>query len=385
MVQRASCPLLTALALLLSISTPAGQGRAAHQQAQDDAVELTLLLIGDAGAAAPEGDAVLHALSKEIGRDATRTAVVFLGDNIYPNGLPVEGHEQRAESERRLLAQVGAAKWASRSLFVPGNHDWSSGDSVSDWEAVSRQGAFLAATGSAELWPTPGCPGPAVLDLGSQLRLVMLDTEWWLHGRPTPPSERGCGATDTEGVVTGVRDAIEGAGTRHVVIAAHHPPVSAGPHAGQFGLLDHLFPLRALKPWAWLPLPVLGSVYPVSRKLGVSPQDQSSRLNKEMMSALRTAIEPGKPLLFAAGHEHQLAVFDGTEIKTPIGARYVVVSGAGMEDHQRGKLGNVDGVMFAAKTPGFVRLRFLSDGRVHLEIVAPDSDGVVVLYSTWLE
>jgi len=353
---------------------------AAAPGAQGD-VDVSLLLIGDAGAAAPEGDPVLQALSREIQRDAGRTVALFLGDNVYPEGLPPEGHTRRAESERRLLAQIEAGQSASRLIFVPGNHDWKLSGSPDDWEAVVRQGSFLSAHGPGRMFPEPGCPGPAVVDLGSHLRLVLIDTEWWLHGQPAPREELSCSAADAAGVVANIRTALEEAGTRHVVVVGHHPPVSAGPHGGHFGILDHLFPLRALKPWAWLPLPIVGSAYPIGRKMGVSTQDQSNERNQSMVAALRSAIEPSNPLLFAAGHEHQLAVFE----TGAIGTRYVAVSGAGIVDHERGKLGTVKGALFASKAPGFMRLDVMADGRVRLDVLGQASDGIHSRYSVWLK
>src|SRR5436309_11924013 len=31
-------------------------------------------------------------------------------------------------------------------------------------------------------------------------------------------------------------------------------------HGGHFGWQDHIFPLRNIKPWLWIPLPLIGSV-----------------------------------------------------------------------------------------------------------------------------
>src|SRR5207245_4563265 len=64
------------------------------------------------------------------------------------------------------------------------------------WDAIRRQERFLAALGDARvaLLPGGGCPGPRVVDLAGGVRLVALDTEWWLHdGRKpaNPTSEIG--------------------------------------------------------------------------------------------------------------------------------------------------------------------------------------------------
>src|SRR2546426_6662505 len=89
-------------------------------------VDASLLLIGDAGMSdAGRADPVLRALSTEAAILPQRTTVVFLGDNIYPHGLPPAGDGGRARAESRLRAQVEAATSSGAEvLFIPGNHDY---------------------------------------------------------------------------------------------------------------------------------------------------------------------------------------------------------------------------------------------------------------------
>jgi hypothetical protein len=86
-------------------------------------IETSLLLIGDAGEPRSE-DPVLATLREEIRRSAASTAVVFLGDNIYPSGMPDLASSERRSAERRLDAQLSAADGAGAVYFIPGNHDW---------------------------------------------------------------------------------------------------------------------------------------------------------------------------------------------------------------------------------------------------------------------
>jgi hypothetical protein len=65
-----------------------------------DSIAADLWLIGDAGLPNPAGEPVLRALTAEIRRAEPGLAlVVFLGDNIYPNGLP----DSRARGRRVSL------------------------------------------------------------------------------------------------------------------------------------------------------------------------------------------------------------------------------------------------------------------------------------------
>jgi hypothetical protein len=332
-------------------------------------VAWTLFLIGDGGDPAPE-DPVLAALTRQAGAAPARSTIVFLGDNIYPAGLPDSADPARPEMERRLERQLEVALSAGvRSVMLPGNHDWMKG-AAGGWEAVRREGRLVehATGGLVEYLPGDGCPGPAVRDLGDRLRLVALDTQWWLHGGPRPGEGSACGV-DTEPEVTGaLREAIDGAGSRAVIVVSHHPYASGAEHGGHFTFRQHVFPMTELASWAWLPLPVVGSLYPGVRKLGVSSQDVTSGRYAAMIGALDSATAGRRPLAWAAGHEHTLQVLEGGA------AQYMLVSGTGYYGHSS-PVGWLDRTRYASSRSGFIRLDALADGRIRLGVLEVAADG----------
>jgi hypothetical protein len=345
-------------------------------------VEITLLLIGDAGAPAPSGEPVLHALADALRKASGERVIVFLGDNVYPRGLPDSAAADRAEMERRLNAQMDVvASGGARGIFVPGNHDWAK-HGPDGWNAIRRQGRWIAGrrTPDLTLLPAGGCPGPAVVDVGSRVRLILLDTQWWLHRGPRPVGPgSGCRAGDEHAVADSLHADLEGAGSRAVIVAAHHPLISAGEHGGFFGIEDHVFPLRAVKRWLWVPLPGLGSIYPLARQNGISDQDQSNSTNQRMVAMFEAAMRDHPPLAWASGHEHNLEVLDGTT------ARWLLVSGAGIYGHE-GPAFRRTSMRFGSGDAGFMRLEFFADGRARLGVIAVDREGRSrERFSLWLE
>jgi len=100
----------------------------------------SVYLIGDAGAASRNPrSSVLKELEKQLKRSGENSAVIFLGDNIYPHGLPPSSSPKRERAERRLLAQLNTVKeYPGQLFFIPGNHDWkSSGRNGLPW--IRRQ------------------------------------------------------------------------------------------------------------------------------------------------------------------------------------------------------------------------------------------------------
>ncbi len=357
--------------LLLAPVVASAQAPARLPPADPAAVETTLFLIGDGGKPAIRGEPVLRALGADLLRDPARSLAVFLGDNLYPEGLPETGDPRRAEMERRLDDQVAAVKSAgARGIFIPGNHDWEQ-EKPGGWEAVRRQQRRVDERGAplvAHL-PKDGCPGPEVMDVGARLRLVFLDTQWWLQPGPKPMDPTStCAADSPEEVLGALRHALETAGDRHVVVLAHHPLRSGGPHGGHFTFRQHVFPLTDAKKWLWLPLPGIGSIYPVARGKGKSPQDHANKVNRRMREAFEGVLREQPPLVWASGHEHVQEVLTGTS------ARTLLVSGGGIYGHES-PVRPVEGTRYASSHAGYMRLDVLRDGRVRLGVEIVDKKG----------
>jgi len=355
----------------LSPARPATAGAPERLQGHVEAeIKQTLFLIGDAGDPEPGGDPVLLALSRDLRVRPEVSTVVFLGDNIYPAGLPAEGDPDRAEAERRLDDQIDAVKdTGALVVFVPGNHDWdNSGED--GWDAIRRQEARVAERGgpTVRFLPTGGCPGPEVLDVGERLRIVALDTQWWLHEHEGPRDPVSDCPTDSRPeVIAALGEAMRADAGRDVVLVSHHPPVSGGPHGGKFSLRQHLFPLTDKAKWAWLPLPLIGSLYPIARGIGATAQDISSRAYQAMRGDIESALKERPPLAWAAGHEHVLQV-----IESRVHGR-VLVSGTGIYGHVS-HVGKVEGSRYRSSRSGYMRIDFLSDGRRRLSVVEVAKD-----------
>lgn len=347
----------------------------------DAPIETRLFLIGDAGAPARRGEPVLAALGTQLDSQPSTSLVLFLGDNVYPRGLPDSAAPDFAEAARRLDTQVDLlVSRGVRGIFLPGNHDWDR-FGPDGWNAIRRQGDRIRARGAGlvRLEPREGCPGPVTVDQGTRLRLVLLDTQWWLHGGPRPhDASSGCAAFTETAVRDSLAAALSAAGDRVVVVAGHHPLATGGEHGGFFDWKDHLFPLRNVKRWLWIPLPVLGSAYPLSRNLGVSAQDLSSGRYRRLRDALAGAFGPRPPLVYAAGHEHGLQVVEGGA------ARFQLVSGAGIYQHES-PLRGIPGSTLALQEAGFMRLDLLCDGRVRLAVFTVNRAGAArEIHSRWL-
>src|SRR5207248_9574143 len=120
--------------------------------------------------------------------------------------------------------------------------------------------------------------------------------------------------------------------------------------------------LRTTQAWLWIPLRLVGSVYPGARESGISNQDAPSVAYRRMRAALDSAFAGSAPFIYAAGHEHALQVIGGTS------ARYELVSGAGIFGHHY-RVTAPDSTRFARSASGVRRVEFLGDARARLGVL----------------
>jgi hypothetical protein len=331
-------------------------------------ISYKIILIGDAGEPAKDiKEPVLQALKSEASINPDNTLVIFLGDNIYSNGLPGEDDPDRKEYERRIDEQINTVVEAgAKGVFIPGNHDWAQGNDEC-WERIIRQAEYVNGKEyvNVQFMPTSGCPGPEVLDFGQQIRVIIMDSQWWFQDetfRPGP-SDNLCSSCTEEEVINSLDSMLNLSQDKFVVVASHHPLSSHGPHGGYFTWQDHIFPLTNLNEYLWLPLPIIGSSYPLIRGSGVSSQDLASDHYQNFKIKIETVLSKYSGTVYASGHEHALQILDG------VNDNLYVVSGAGIWGQVERALGEGDDTIFAGRFEGFVSLNIFRNGRIQLRVI----------------
>ena len=362
-----SCLLLLAMVSACSSTkyTTAGsdeQIASSDAELRPDNYIYSLFLIGDAGDATLNPlSGSLRAMGKKLAEVDTSGAVVFLGDNIYPDGLPPESSEHRPQIDERLIAQIETVKdFDGPVYFIPGNHDWaSSGEEGLAY--VNRQEAFIEehmGRGNTFL-PDNGYPGPVSVTLLNKnkaaginytIGLIMMDTHWWIHPHEKPmPFGAETENQAKELVLEELKDQMLQFKDDELVFSAHHPLYSFGRHGSKFPLKTHLIP------------PVFGSAYALYRNIWGYPNDISHKYYSRMKEGVLAAASENRSTIFTAGHEHSLSFVPVEENGKQF---HQVVSGSGTRySYVRKK----DGPVYTFETMGFAILRYYPDRSKRIE------------------
>ena len=334
----------------------------------------SVFLIGDAGE--PKQNPVLDLLKVELDKVGNKGAAIFLGDNIYPQGMPPEGHKFRANAEIAIDGQIESVKdFKGTTVFVPGNHDWSQGRTYGvEW--LRRQETYVEnKLDSQNVWiPTGGCPGPIEVNMSDSLMLVVVDTQWFLHRGEKPERGSGCESTSLIEFASNFQDVLKRNAHKKVVVATHHPMYTYGIHGGIFSWKDHLFPFTASSKTRdfYLPMPVIGSIYPLYRKWFGNIQDTAHPVYQQFQNIMVGLMKEHPDIIHVAGHEHALE-----HIKTE--GMDFIVSGAGSKNNARViQKGNAK---FATNTQGFGRLDYYADGTTELTFITPENTEAKKLYA----
>lgn len=333
-------------------------------------VPFEIFLIGDTGSiAVNKPDVVLQTLTSHFNNDIA-SAAIFLGDNVYPRGLPAPGHLLRKDAEALLNAHHQALKdYSGKVLFLAGNHDWNKGRK-DGFDYVIRQEKYLEELfgGKNIFLPTNGCPGPTEINITPHVAIVVINTQWWMQSgvRPIGP-QYDCRVSSEDEFFVELEKILEANKHRHVLILGHHPVYSYAIHGGSFQLKHHIFPLTIYDKDAYIPLPIIGSLLPLYRKFVGAKEDMSHPRYRGLRTRLKGLFAKYTNLIYAAGHEHNLQYICKNK-------NHYIVSGAGSKLKyviQDGKH-----LEFGIKAKGFFKLRFENDGAVFISTWVVDRQNV---------
>jgi calcineurin-like phosphoesterase family protein len=334
-------------------------------------VSHTIYLIGDAGKSPMGGmNPALKLFKEKLGTASINSTVLFLGDNIYPAGMPSKKDSTLAyqTAKNHLNAQLNTLDdFKGKPIFIPGNHDWYN----EGLKGLERQQKFIEKKLDSKkvFFPEDGCPLQKI-EVNDDVVIIAIDTEWYLTNwdkHPTMNDE--CEIKDREKFFEELEGLIKKNADKTTILAMHHPMFSYGPHGGHFSFKRHLFPSGGN-----VPLPIIGSLVSLLRKTtGASPADLQNKRYNHLRKRIITLAQYSEKVIFTSGHEHTLQYI--VEENTP-----QIISGSGAK---QGATRLLNGSRFSTGQMGYAALEVYTDGSSRVRYYGVKEDGTEeFLYTT---
>ncbi|WP_235271040.1 metallophosphoesterase [Flavobacterium sp. 316] len=319
----------------------------------------TFYLMGDAGNAKKDSTTIaLEKFSKNIEVTDENATVLFLGDNIYPKGLPKKEDKGRELAEHQLNVQIEAVKqFKGKTIFLPGNHDWYS----NGVEGLKRQQEYVEEKlGKKSFLPKDGCPIETI-KIKDDIVLILVDSEWYITNWDKHPTiNDDCEIKTKTQFLDEFRSEIKKARGKTTIVAIHHPMFSNGPHGGQYSFKNYHQPFFPL-----------GYIKNILRKTtGVVNADMQNKHYNELRKNIIAASQFNDRVIFVSGHEHSLQYL--VEDNLP-----QIISGSGSKTTPTRTIG---GGKYSHAANGFAILEIYENGASNVKFINAKKDSIE--YST---
>ncbi|MEJ2596560.1 MAG: hypothetical protein P8100_15870, partial [bacterium] len=323
--------------------------------------DYSVFLLGGSGSAYLQ-DSLLPMLAGKLAEAGKNSAVIFLGDNVQPRGLPDSTDHTWEPAHTSLMTQLRILQnYQGEIIFIPGPDDWARGRK-DGLEYVKNQRKYIEDYLDKKdvFLPKKGRPGPEEIHLTEDIVVIAIDSWWWFHENEKSYAD----IEDEADFFVQIEDAISRNRNRKIIFAANHPLYSSGNYGGHFAAVDNLFPLLLVNKALYIPLP--GFLYTGFRKFLGGKQDLAHPQYKLLKEALMESFEGHSDIIYASAHEQNLQYGHRDSL-------YQIISGS---SGSTGYVAQNDKMEFASAKNGFAELDFYKNGDVWLEFLTMEEGEV---------
>lgn len=307
--------------LLLSCATyNVKKGKNLHEVSKSELKtdnDFQIFLVGDAGNSEEiQAQQTLNFLKNKIDSANSNSMLIFLGDNIYPLGMPKESDKDYPLAKEKMENQLAITKnFKGKTLVIPGNHDWYHG-----LDGLKAQEDFVKTylNDKKSFLPKNSCPIDDI-NLTKDIKLIIIDSEWALiNWDKYPGINKGCDIKTRDDFYTEFKDLITKNQDKRIIVALHHPVISSGVHAGFNSAKSHLSAFNGK-----VPIPGVATVLTTLRSSsGASIEDINNRHYADFANRLKSIVQDKENVIFVSGHDHNLQYHADNNIRQ-------IISGAG--------------------------------------------------------
>jgi UDP-2,3-diacylglucosamine pyrophosphatase LpxH len=233
--------------------------------------DFTLFLLGDTGDAHCAEPVNEHFYSKLL-KHQTESSVVFLGDNVYPNGIPYNSGKKKKIAQAKLEIHLDRlVDYSHTAYFVAGNHDYHK-VFKSPKRILAQQELIRSydqkSKGEIAYRPIDQAGDMVeLIALNSKIAMLAMDSQWALK----KINKRNTRKLFREPLERALK---ESENYEYLIIAAHHPLYTVGDHGHE--------------------------------KLFIASEDLHRKKYRKLINEIEPKLPSGVKIIYAAGHDHSL-------------------------------------------------------------------------------
>ena len=284
--------------------------------------------------------------------------VALIGNSIPCCGFPDSADANRSQVESYLTSWLDIIKkHDSRLVAVPGHHENPGAFNQPHGEG-SFESFIESYMGNEDIFlPSHGFPGPESIALTDDIRLLAIDTQYWMNDYAIPADTLGEEVREPSDVLLELEDELFKHRNDRMLLIGHHPLFSNGNYGGRFSWRQYL-----------LPVPLLSGFIPVYRTLIGYRQDLVSVPYRLFRHEMQRMLEDRHNLMYASAHERSLQYFRKDNRRR---IQHHIVSGSASGS---GHVSQGRGVNYATSDQGFFIIDFYDDGAAWLSAWTQDEN-----------
>ena len=305
-------------------------------QINAEELQQRIILLGDAGYSKLSPLEPSLQLAADIAKQAaSKTKILFLGDNIYTRGFPVLKDGQVNFNKKQLkqisflTAQLQVAKLSGSQLYLlPGNHDWIArqvDDQANYIKSYAQNNQLNAALVPYQQGKKPL---PELVHLPG-ISLLFIDSTWWLRksGKNIAKVNK-----QIEKLLAQQKNDYP---DNVILLASHHPIKSVGPH-GSFGKVAECIQDKNC----------------THKKVG----EIAHPVAQKAIKSLTNILAGYEKVIYAAGHDHSLQVFEfgASANEKNEGSKHIALVSGAANHNKISPVGETQDNIFSLSDIGFM-------------------------------
>lgn len=275
-----------------------------------DSIRYRIIFIGEGGKTNTAQQEIFQHAATNILK--SKTTVFYLDDSKYLQGKVAAASKEARTSLNTIRLQYEPMRAKGADVyFISANQAWNK-MSTAERGKNDVDSLLKVTTGNA-------CPDPVEINITDSLTIIAFNSGWWLMPYDNTNPDDSCECKTKADVIASLDELRYKNKDKFILLASVHPFQSYGVNGSRSTLKDHVFPLTAANKNLYIPMPVVGSLYPFFRSTFTTPKNLKHPLYKDMVKSIDEVFENFPNLVHVSGRDKGLQLIKNKTVQVVSG------------------------------------------------------------------